>query len=103
LFAMKTVGIRELKNHLSGFVRQVRDGEEIKVTDRGKVVAELRPPTPPAALPAIHPGLAALARRGTLTLGQPNDSSLYAPLPPLLPAGSAAKLLSEERQERDER
>lgn len=97
---MKTVGIRELKNSLSAYVRQVRGGEEIQVTDRGTVVAELRPPTPPGARSSIHPGIAALARRGILTIGQANSPALYASLSPLMPPGSAAALLSEEREER---
>ena len=51
---MMTVGIRELKNRLSEHLRMIRDGEEILVTDRGKVVAELRqPPTCPGA--SAHP------------------------------------------------
>ena len=100
---MKTVGIRELKNSLSEYVRQVKGGEEVLVTDRGIVVAELRPPTPPAMSSGVHPGLSALARRGLLTLGQPNAADLYAPVPPLMAHGSAAELLAEERQERARR
>ncbi|MBV8201101.1 MAG: type II toxin-antitoxin system prevent-host-death family antitoxin [Acidobacteria bacterium] len=42
---MKAVGIRELKNSLSEYLRQVRGGEEVLVTDRGKPVAELRAPS----------------------------------------------------------
>ena len=41
---MKTSGIRDLKAHLSSYVREVEQGESILVTDRGRVVAELRPP-----------------------------------------------------------
>lgn len=41
---MKTAGIRELKNRLSAFVREVEHGETVLITDRGRVVAELRPP-----------------------------------------------------------
>jgi len=41
---MRQVGLRELKNHLSRYVRQVRAGHEIQVTDRGEMVAELLPP-----------------------------------------------------------
>lgn len=41
---MKAVGLRELKNRLSAYVRQVRAGEGVLVTDRGQVVAELGPP-----------------------------------------------------------
>ena len=35
------VGIRELRADLSRFVKRVRAGEEITVTDRGKPVARL--------------------------------------------------------------
>jgi antitoxin (DNA-binding transcriptional repressor) of toxin-antitoxin stability system len=97
---MKTVGIRDLKNRLSEYVREVRGGEEILVTDRGEVVAELRPPTPPEARASIHPGLAALARRGILVLGKANSPDLYAPLPPIMVTGSTAELLAEEREDR---
>lgn len=98
---MKTVGIRQLKNGLSEYVRQVKDGEEVLVTDRGVVVAELRPPTPPEMRAGVHPGLAALARRGLLTLGQPNSAGLYEPVPPLMAPGGAAELLAEARRELD--
>ena len=48
---MKAVGLRELKNRLSEYVRDVRSGEGILVTDRGQVVAELNPPGHAAAAP----------------------------------------------------
>jgi antitoxin (DNA-binding transcriptional repressor) of toxin-antitoxin stability system len=41
---MKAVGVRELKAHLSRYLREVRAGEVILVTDRQRVVAELRAP-----------------------------------------------------------
>lgn len=37
------VGIRELRDHLSRYLDQVRDGEEITVTDRGRAVARILP------------------------------------------------------------
>lgn len=37
------VGIRELRADLSRFVKRVREGEEIVVTDRGTAVARLVP------------------------------------------------------------
>ena len=40
---MKSVGLRELKNKLSEYVRDVRSGESVLVMDRGEVVAELLP------------------------------------------------------------
>ena len=41
-----TVGIRELKNNLSEYVRAVEGGKTIRVTSHGRVVAELGPPQP---------------------------------------------------------
>ena len=40
---MISVGIKELKDKLSGYVDKVRRGEEILVTDRGKEVALVIP------------------------------------------------------------
>ena len=40
---METIGIRELKTHLSTYVDRARSGELIIVTDRGREVAELGP------------------------------------------------------------
>jgi antitoxin (DNA-binding transcriptional repressor) of toxin-antitoxin stability system len=97
---MSSVGIRELKNRLSEYVRRVQGGEDITVTDRGEPVAELRLPTPAEARRSPHPGLTDLVRQGSLTLGEDNSPSLYPSLQPLLRAGTAADLLAEERQER---
>lgn len=94
---MKAVGLRELKNRLSEYVRQVRDGEEVLVTDRGAVVAELGPPGRAALGGAAPAGLVDLAKRGLVTIGAPNDAALYPKLPPVLPPGRLARLLDEER------
>jgi antitoxin (DNA-binding transcriptional repressor) of toxin-antitoxin stability system len=42
---MKTVAVKELKNRLSSYRREVTAGEVVLVTDRGRVVAELRQPS----------------------------------------------------------
>ena len=96
---MKTVGIRELKNRLSHYVRLVRGGERVLVTDRGVVVAELRRPGR-AGEETAHAALAEQARSGRVRLGAPNRADLYPRLEPALPAGEAARLLAEERGER---
>ena len=46
---MKAVGIKELKARLSEFVRLVKSGETVLVTERDEVVAELRAGATPAA------------------------------------------------------
>lgn len=81
---MRAVGIRELKNRLSEYLRQVQQGERVLVTDRGKVIAELRPPGAPDSAEK-HPGLHAMAQSGLLRLGQPNRADLYPLLPPAAP------------------
>jgi|ERR1700722_19002158 prevent-host-death family protein len=81
---MKTVGLRELKNHLSEYVRHVREGETVTVTDRGEIVAEL---VPPRRAEAVHPGLEEMARRGDIRLGKPlspeERKRLYRIMPPV--------------------
>ena len=41
---MNTVGVAELRQNLSRFLRRVERGERIIVTDRNRPVAELGPP-----------------------------------------------------------
>jgi antitoxin (DNA-binding transcriptional repressor) of toxin-antitoxin stability system len=95
---MKSVGVRELKNRLSEFLRHVRAGENVLVTDRGEVVAELSPPGQGASDGDVPPALAALAKRGLVTLGARTDTALYPPLPRRRKPGvTAAQLLDEER------
>jgi prevent-host-death family protein len=38
-----TVGVRELKTRLGGYLQQVRQGRTLVITDRGEPVAELKP------------------------------------------------------------
>jgi len=40
---LATVGIRELRDHLSEYLRRVREGELLVITDRGKPVGKLGP------------------------------------------------------------
>lgn len=98
---METVGIRELKNRLSEYVRRARSGEGVLVTDRGEVVAELGPPGQGATDASVTAGLLALARRHLLVIGAPPKGNVYAALPR---AGrrtrTATELLRDERGER---
>jgi antitoxin (DNA-binding transcriptional repressor) of toxin-antitoxin stability system len=97
---MRAVGIRELKNRLSEYLRAVREGECVYVTDRGRVIAELRPPGAAAAPPGVPPGLLELARQGRVRLGLPNHPAAYPPSPLRLPDGTAQQLIDEDRGER---
>jgi len=38
---MKTAGIKELKNRLSAYLALVKTGEDVLITERGKVIARI--------------------------------------------------------------
>ena len=93
------VGIRELKNSLSKYVRQAEAGDVVVVTDRGRVVAELWPPGHGASRPDIHPGLLEMERKGLIRLAtRQNDPSLYRRMPRVdLGGKTIADLMDEIR------
>lgn len=64
-----TVGVRELKDRLSYFLRRVQEGHDVIVTDHGRPVAVLRPVTGNLQILSEEQHLAALAARGLLRLG----------------------------------
>jgi antitoxin (DNA-binding transcriptional repressor) of toxin-antitoxin stability system len=43
---MKDVKVTELRQNLPAYLARVKRGERLRVTSRGKVIAELSPPTP---------------------------------------------------------
>jgi antitoxin (DNA-binding transcriptional repressor) of toxin-antitoxin stability system len=98
---MKAVGVRELKARLSQYLRDVQGGEVVLVTDRGKVVAELRG-APGSTLPesATDRGLRALGARAALSVREPHDPGAYGASPLRLPEGTGRALLDAERGER---
>jgi len=96
---MRAVGIRILKNKLSEYVRLAESGETVLVTDRDRVVAELRPPDPGRSISAADALLADAVRRGVL-------SAPLAPghgAPPRQPAMPLKTLLEGMTRDRDER
>lgn len=96
---MRTVGIRELKSRLSEYLRRVQSGESFLVTDRGRVVAEIREPGAPYQVKGIPSGLLDLAAEGTVRLGHLDDSFEYPVLSRLAPDGTAAEILASDREE----
>lgn len=101
ILPMKTAGVRELKAHLSGYLREVERGDVVLVTDRGRVVAELRPPGPAerGASPA-ELRYRKLVDRGLLRPAAAPGSIDWTALPILrLRRGSSKELLDAEREE----
>lgn len=65
--------VRELKNRITHYLRLVRRGERVIVTDRGRPIAVLRPiEESDADSESLSERLASLAREGGLRLGEPN-------------------------------
>ena len=98
---MRTIGIRELKTQLSRILRDVQGGDTVLVTDRGRVVAELRRPdaTQWVASPQER-ALARLASEGHLRMAERPPTSPYQVSPVSSPSGTARRLIDEERGDR---
>jgi antitoxin (DNA-binding transcriptional repressor) of toxin-antitoxin stability system len=96
---VKAVAVKELKNRLSAYLREVRNGEVVLVTDRGVVVAELRQPSAGALLGAHDRALERLHAEGLLVPGLPQDPRAYRPSP-LGRAVRSGDLLAAERADR---
>lgn len=98
---MRTIGVRELKAHLSRILRDVQRGEHYLVTDRGRVVAELREPG--ASVPAnVSPSEMArlrLAASGELRVAERPRAPLR-PTGVALPEGTAQEAIDWVRGER---
>lgn len=89
------IGTRELKNRLSYYLRQVRESKEpIYVTDRGEVVAELRPVSRRKAEGEV---LLALAAAGELTPGNGRRLRSFKPIKRKRAASLASIVLEDRR------
>ena len=64
-----SVGVRELRDNLTRYLREVRDGASLIVTSHNEVVAEIHPPSP-RLRPARQPG----ALRGQIHMAEDFDS-----------------------------
>ena len=71
---MDRVGVRELRQNLSVYLRRVRRGETLEVTERGRPVATLQPIVDP------DDALAQLAKRIPLRRGAGDLAELPAPV-----------------------
>jgi antitoxin (DNA-binding transcriptional repressor) of toxin-antitoxin stability system len=100
---VKKVGVRDLKNNLSAYLRDVRQGTRILVTDRALVTAELHEPGAAYAAPdQENPILAEWIESGILTPAAGKKT----PLPTThvrARKGTALRLINELREERPRR
>lgn len=83
------VGIRELRANLSRWLRHVKEGEEIVVTERGKAVARLGPLRDRTIEELIAAGVVTPAKRPKTKITEPGVKA----------KGSVTEILLEMRDE----
>lgn len=85
---MTEVGVRQLRDHLSGYLEQVQSGQELVVTDRGRAIARILPISGERALDRlIREGRVVPAKRRERRRPQP-----------LQGAGPVSDLVPEQRR-----
>ncbi|MBM3269822.1 MAG: type II toxin-antitoxin system prevent-host-death family antitoxin [Candidatus Sericytochromatia bacterium] len=98
---MQRVGIRELKARLSHYLREVARGVPYEVTDRGEVVAELRPPGGVPGESRYEARFRDLVRSGKLhPATRPSRPGLFHPITEPLPPGVLGQILDELKADR---
>jgi prevent-host-death family protein len=86
------VGARELKARLGSYLRRVRQGRTLVVTDRGQPIAELRP-LPTGTADAV---LAKLEATGAVTRSSDEPLAPFRPVDSRGAAAAAAVLADRE-------
>ena len=95
---MKTAAVSKLKATLSEYIRYVKAGEEVLVTERGKPVARIVPVGPEVRGDARRMDL---IRRGVIRPGKgPISKELLKQLPVVnIPGDILRRVMDEERSE----
>lgn len=99
LQVVKSVGIKKLKDSLSAYIREVRAGNVILVTDHGVVVAELRSPQESYRQLEVERIMQQWVDADKLIL-PPRVKRQIRCSPVVLKEGAAARLLNQQRGER---
>ena len=67
---MKKTGVRELRIHLSRYLRKVKQGENILITERGRAIAQIVPVNSVEKREEVQSVLFELAKKGHILLPQ---------------------------------
>jgi antitoxin (DNA-binding transcriptional repressor) of toxin-antitoxin stability system len=95
---MRSIGLKVLKNKLSEYVRLAEAGETVLVTDRDRVVAELRPPTVDHRDWLSDPVIARMVREGSMTL--PTASGPPQRPKPVMTSAELDEAIARDREDR---
>jgi prevent-host-death family protein len=94
---MKIATVSKLKASLSEYLRQVKAGEEVLVTERGRPIAKL---TPAVGSSAVAKQLAEMEKQGLVKIGRGRLTKDFWDLPrPKDPKGLVSQALLREREQ----
>ncbi len=93
---MDRVSVRDLKNRLSAYLRQVESGTRVVVTDRGRPIAELGPVQPEDVSP--EEALQKMADAGDVVAPRGKGFSRFRPVK--IEGASLSSTIADERKER---
>ena len=94
---MTVTSVSKLKASLSEFLRRVKAGEEVLVTERGRVIARLGPP---GSSVSVAESLREMERQGLVKIGTGKLPKNFWLMPrPKDPKGLVMKGMLEERAE----
>jgi prevent-host-death family protein len=96
---MRSVNVADLKNNLSRYLNQVKQGEEVLIKDRNKPIAKI---IPLSASDDEEAEILALAAEGKIKLAETEDGlpDDFWSLPAPKVSVDTARLIREERDER---
>ena len=94
---MKKVGCREFKNRQGHYLKRVRRGETLVLTDRGKPIAHVIPAQEWDSL-SLEEKLKELERQGHLRLSRGEGFSPFDPIP--AKGKPASQIILEDREGR---
>ena len=94
---MQTTTVSQLKSSLSAYLRQVKAGEEVIITEHGRAIARL---LPLASVAAVPEHVRELEAHGLLKRGQKPLPANFWDLPrPADPQGTVRAAVVREREE----
>ncbi|MFO8048873.1 MAG: type II toxin-antitoxin system prevent-host-death family antitoxin [Desulfosudaceae bacterium] len=92
---METAGIKDIKNNLSRYLKQVKSGEEVIITERGRPIARIIREHPAGT--SLHLALAPLIEQGVVTM--PTLGPAKTTMTPLrAPGKPASEMVLEDRR-----
>jgi prevent-host-death family protein len=92
---MISVGIKELKNNLSRYLRSVKKGDEVLITERGRTIARIVPKNQKKK--STREALSALVEKGSVVLPEKSiDKQILTPIK--VPGKPVSEMALEDRR-----